>query len=158
MLHDKCYIKRIFIKYEHKRFISNLYSVLEKSEKARESINYRWSKIKQNTNVLRTNEKRNTIKERKEKERKEKEYTLEFLSFYSAYPNKKEKSAAFKVWKKLNGRRPEIDVILAAINNQIEWREKAGDEFRPEWKNPPTWLNKGCWEDELTTKRKKDSW
>jgi hypothetical protein len=42
----------------------------EKSEKARESINKRWQKIKDNTNVIRTNEDRNTIKESKGEESK----------------------------------------------------------------------------------------
>lgn len=44
-----------------------------KSEKARESINKRWNKIKTDTNVLRSNEERNTIKERKEEESKVKD-------------------------------------------------------------------------------------
>lgn len=40
----------------------------DKSEKARESINKRWNKYRNNTNVIRSNDKRNTIKERKEEE------------------------------------------------------------------------------------------
>ena len=85
-----------------------------------------------------------------------KEYTKEFLDFYSAYPNKKEKPAAFKAWEKLNGQRPPLETILTAINKQIEWRKNANGEFRPEWKNPATWLNKGCWDDEV--KEVKPSW
>ena len=85
-----------------------------------------------------------------------KEYTKEFLDFYSAYPNKKEKPAAFKAWEKLNGQRPPLETILTAINKQIEWRKNANGEFRPEWKNPATWLNKGCWDDEV--KEVKSSW
>ena len=43
-----------------------------KSERAKESVNTRWSKTgyERNTNVIRTNEERNTIKERKGKEKK----------------------------------------------------------------------------------------
>ena len=73
----------------------------------------------------------------------------DFLLFWKAYPLKVEKKYALKCWKKLNGNRPAIEIILAAIKKQIEWRNKADGDFRPEWKNPATWLNKGCWDDEL---------
>jgi hypothetical protein len=75
----------------------------------------------------------------------------DFLVFWKAYPNKTEKKYALKCWKKLNGTRPPIEKLLEAIRKQIEWREKANGEFRPEWKNPATWLNRGCWDDELKT-------
>jgi hypothetical protein len=85
-------------------------------------------------------------KEKKEKNIKNNIYTIEFLSFYNAYPNKKEKNAAFNVWQKIN--KPDLETVLNAIEKQIEWRENAPDgEFRPEWKHPATWLNKGCWDD-----------
>jgi hypothetical protein len=79
----------------------------------------------------------------------EKEYSDEFLFFWKTYPSKVEKKYAYKCWKKLNGKRPDIETIILAIKNQIEWREKSNGEFRPDWKNPATWLNKGCWDDEL---------
>lgn len=75
----------------------------------------------------------------------------DFLIFWTAYPNKTEKKYALKCWKKLNGTKPPIEKILEAIRKQTEWRENANGEFRPEWKNPATWLNRGCWEDELKT-------
>jgi phage replication O-like protein O len=77
-------------------------------------------------------------------------YSVDFLLFYNSYPNRKEKEHTFKCWKKLNGKRPPIETILVAIKKQIEWRENANGDFRPEWKHPATWLNKGCWDDELT--------
>ena len=73
----------------------------------------------------------------------------EFIIFWNAYPQKKEKQYAAKIWKKLDGSRPSLDFILSAIKKQKEWRENANGEFRPEWKNPSTWLNRGCWDDEL---------
>lgn len=84
-----------------------------------------------------------------------KKYNDEFLQFWNLYPNKKEKSEAFKKWNRLNGTRPPIEKILKAVQDQIDWRKnvKPG-EFRPEWKHPSTWLNKGCWEDELKTENK----
>lgn len=75
--------------------------------------------------------------------------SADFLLFWKTYPSKTEKKYAWKCWKKLNGTRPTIETILEAIRKQIEWRDNANGEFRPEWKNPATWLNKGCWEDEL---------
>lgn len=52
----------------------------DKSKKAKESVAKRWSKIKNNTNVLRPNESSNTIKESKVKESKvnNKEYPVGF--------------------------------------------------------------------------------
>lgn len=78
-------------------------------------------------------------------------YNPEFEIFYKAYPNKKEKPEAFRRWKKLNGQRPTIEIILEAIRKQIEWRKNAKEgQFRPEWKHPATWLNKGCWNDDVS--------
>jgi hypothetical protein len=87
-------------------------------------------------------------------------YNDEFLAFWKAYPNKKEKPEAFKIWNKLNGSRPPLEKIIEAINKQIEWRKNAKEgEFRPEWKHPSTWLNKGCWDDEVgITEKKESSW
>ncbi len=75
----------------------------------------------------------------------------DFEVFWKAYPNKTEKKYTLKCWGKINSIRPPIEELLEAIRKQTEWREKANGEFRPEWKNPATWLNKGCWEDELKT-------
>ena len=74
----------------------------------------------------------------------------DFDLFYSRFPNKKEKKAAESRWRVLlkSGELPEIGIILNAIKKQIAWRSTANGEFRPEWKNPATWLNKGCWDDE----------
>lgn len=81
----------------------------------------------------------------------------EFSLFWQNYPSKVEKKYALKCWNKLNGTRPAIETILEAIKKQIEWRKNAGkDDFIPPWKNPATWLNKGCWEDEI--KAEKAGW
>jgi hypothetical protein len=78
-------------------------------------------------------------------------YSDEFEIFYAAYPNKKAKMAAWDRWLKMNGIRPNIEVILGAIQRQIDWRADAKKgEFRPEWKHPATWLRNGCWDDEST--------
>jgi hypothetical protein len=97
--------------------------------------------------------------DKKEKTEKNKEYSAEFESFYSLYPVKKEKVEAYKVWKKMNGTRPTIEVILSALQKQIDWRESSEKgEFVPNWKYPATWLNKGCWDDEIGINDKKEAW
>ncbi|MBN1366238.1 MAG: hypothetical protein JW976_15665 [Syntrophaceae bacterium] len=93
----------------------------------------------------RTKEQKNTI------------YSDDFLKFYSAYPNRKDKQAAYRAWNKLNGTRPPLDVLLTAIEDQKAWRKNANGAFRPEWKHPTTWLNKGSWEDDVTQEQK-PSW
>lgn len=96
------------------------------------------------------------LKETKLKETKT--YSEDFLVFYNAYPNKKDKQDAFKAWQKRNGTRPPIESLLNAIALQIKWREDAEPgEFRPVWKNPATWLNKGSWEGEFESEKQESS-
>lgn len=87
-------------------------------------------------------------------------YSDEFLTFWNAYPKRSgSKKAAFENWKRLNGNRPDIDIILQAITKQTEWRNKAGpDEFRPEWKDPERWIKNRMWESEFEPVKSKSSW
>ena len=86
-------------------------------------------------------------------------YTPDFLLFWDAYPNKQDKDDAFKAWKKRDGTRPEVQILLNAIEIQKEWREKAmPDDFRPAWKNPATWINKGSWEGSFEIPKQKGLW
>jgi hypothetical protein len=134
------------------RFWSN--SVLErlqwrcdKSESARKSINKRWDKYR-DTNVIRTNEVRNTKKESKEKENKGKKYSDDFLLFWSSYPRKVGKDAAWLAWVKRNGERPSISDIIKSIERQKttdQWVKDKG-QFIP---HPTTWINGGRWADEV---------
>jgi len=100
---------------------------------------------------------------RTETEQKENKKRLfnekEFEVFYLAYPNHKGKKEALEKWKKLikNNELPELSIVLLAIEKQKLWRQNANGEFRPEWKNPATWLNKGCWEDETNIENQKES-
>jgi hypothetical protein len=84
----------------------------------------------------------------KNKEIRKEEYSKDFLIFYNSYPNKKAPQEAWKSWLKISNR-PPIEKIIEAINKQIEWRKNSNGQFRPEWKHPATWLNKGCWDDEI---------
>lgn len=78
-------------------------------------------------------------------------YSDDFLSFWSSYPKKSgSKKAAYSEWKKLNGDKPPLNTVLAAIKKQIEWRSRAGpNEFRPEWKDPERWIKNRMWEAEI---------
>lgn len=121
----------------------------------KENLN-RYGKTKSTVKVLINPPLRKTLttKETLTKENIQKKYNADFDLFYNAYPNKKSPADALKAWKKLNGTRPPIEKILEAIKKQIEWRENANGEFRPEWKHPATWINKGCWADELNAENK----
>jgi hypothetical protein len=85
-------------------------------------------------------------------------YSADFLSFWECYPNKKEKPHAFNCWNKLNGQRPDLEVIQRAIQKQKDWRKNADGAFRPEWKHPAVWLNKGCWDDIPEVEKEKSRW
>jgi len=73
----------------------------------------------------------------------------DFERFWQAYPKKKSKGDAIKAWKKLNGTKPPIETILAAIAAQSaghDW-QKDGGQFI---KYPASWLNAMGWLDEAT--------
>jgi hypothetical protein len=84
-------------------------------------------------------------------------YSDEFLSFWKAYPNRKGKDAAWKSWKKCNGRRPDIFRLLEIIETQKkseQWKKDNG-QFIP---HPATWLNQGRWADETESPKQKGLW
>jgi hypothetical protein len=80
-------------------------------------------------------------------ENKEHIYTVDFLKFWEAYPNKSGKFEAFKSWKKWG---PDLEVVQKAIQAQTEVKKrlKTQNQFCPEWPNGSTWLNNKRWEDE----------
>ena len=86
------------------------------------------------------------IQERKERIRKERinTYSADFESFWKAYPNKTGKKPAWEKWQKINSRRPQIEVILSAIEKQKQCR-KWKEGYIP---NPLTWVNQERWTDE----------
>jgi hypothetical protein len=84
-------------------------------------------------------------------------YSSEFETFWMAYPKRSgSKSESWKNWEKLNGERPDIEIILAAIESQITWRKNSNGEFRPEWKDPERWIKGKMWEVDLTSASKDD--
>lgn len=81
----------------------------------------------------------------------QKQSTLErrFELFWAAYPKKKAKKTAFNAFKRLNPDENLFNRIMEAIGRARTSKEwlKDGGQFIP---HPSTWLNGGCWEDEIT--------
>lgn len=97
-------------------------------------------------------------KERTEQKERTKERTItssgdeaRFRKFYESYPLRKERQAALKAWRKIKPDDELLQKMLEAIESQVAEKAalKARGEFCPSWKNPATWLSKGCWEDEV---------
>ena len=77
-------------------------------------------------------------------------YSPLFLNFWSKYPSKVGKGAAWKAWKKIKSPSTMMNLIIAAINEQSKsekWKKNNG-QYIP---NPATWLNQCRWEDETNT-------
>jgi hypothetical protein len=75
-------------------------------------------------------------------------YSPEFEQFYAAYPKKRDPDRAWKSWKSRNGSRPEVSILISAINRQKEsadWKKENG-KYIP---YPSTWLNAGAWNNEI---------
>lgn len=81
----------------------------------------------------------------------EKEKTEEaFERFYQAYPLRKEKKGALAKFQQAVRSGIDPEKIIAAARLYAEWLDNGGPrDFRPAPKMPTTWLNKGCWDDEL---------
>lgn len=75
-----------------------------------------------------------------------------FSAFWSAYPRKKSKGQAEKVWKRLSPDGALQGLILAAVERakaSADWQREGG-KFIP---YPATWLNAKGWEDESEIRR-----
>lgn len=127
-------------------------NVLDKSEKARESVKKRWLKrnsnvletnYDSNTNVLETNYDSNTEEKRKEKNRIEENNNIfSFDEFWNMYDKKSDRKKCEDKYKKLS--LVQIEKIKIALPIYI--KSTPDVKFR---KNPTTWLNGECWNDEV---------
>lgn len=80
-----------------------------------------------------------------------------FDDFWTAYPKKKSKEAARRVWDKLRPSEELQSVILQAVENQStspDWT-KAGGQYIP---YPATWLNNRRWEDDEPEQKEPEQW
>jgi hypothetical protein len=84
-------------------------------------------------------------------------FSADFLAFWDAYPEKKEKRAAWRAWGRMKAR-PSTALMVESIRLQQVDRAsaRAKNEFYAPWKNPSTWLTGGCWEDSLKYAAKKE--
>src|SRR3990167_7223966 len=119
------------------------------AEKQRNQFNYN-NKIRfvSVQRYSKRNSKQDTNKNVKNvKNVKNKTYTSDFISFWDCYPKKVAKDAAWKSWQKRNGERPDIAVLISAVENQKKSEQwaKDGGQFIP---HPASWLNQGRWDDE----------
>lgn len=74
-----------------------------------------------------------------------------FEDFWKAYPKKKGKGAALKIWKRLKPSKELTAKILEAVSAQsrsTDWLKENG-QYIP---HPTTWLNQGRWDDETEIK------
>ena len=72
-----------------------------------------------------------------------------FNEFWAEYPKKRSKQAALNAWKRLAPDKELFETIMAALRLQkqsAEWKRDGGQFI----KYPATWLNNGCWNDEMT--------
>jgi hypothetical protein len=122
-------------------------NVGKESQKRNSSENGRKESQKRNTepvNNLSSEAKASSVSAKPRKA----EVAAGFLAFWQAYPKKVGKQEAIRAWSRINGKRPDLETLLAKIEElkTCEQWTKDGGRFVP---NPATWLNRGGWDDEL---------
>lgn len=121
-------------------------------DKLRKALNYFNSNLNLNLNL---NSNSNSVLHRLSKPSS---LSDSFEIFWKNHPGTKTgKKKCYEKWLVINPDQKLFDKIMCAIENQKTWRARAKpDEFRPEWKNPLTWLNQECWEDEIEASKPED--
>jgi hypothetical protein len=137
-----------------------------KRDKARVSITSRWSNNVRNTDVVRTNNERTTskVKESKvnntpivpvsEPSTKADEYSSDFLLFWSTYPKRVDKGAAFKAWNARLKSGALSEIILSGTKRYA--RSVSGGDPRY-IKNPATFLNSLAYENEYGSSEEQEN-
>mgnify|MGYP001596702048 CR=1 FL=1 len=74
------------------------------------------------------------------------DYTPGFCGFWSVYPRRIGKGAAFLSWKR-SGCEVVSEVMVQAVREQLPYLVREGGKFTP---LPATWLNQRRWEDSPT--------
>jgi len=95
------------------------------------------------TSHRQTNDNKQEGKELKNEKKKE-TYSVEFLSFWTAYPRKIGKLNAWKSWIKLKPPLKETLDVVERYKQSEGWKKEEG-RYIP---HPATFLNGGRWEDE----------
>lgn len=68
-------------------------------------------------------------------------FSEDFIAFWSGYPHKVGKDAAWRSWQRRKDR-PALEVITAAVAAYV-----VGKPADRPWLNPATWINQGRWAD-----------
>ena len=83
----------------------------------------------------------------------------QFEKFWSCYPEKKSRQAAWEIFQGLNPTPALFNKIIQALHVQIKNREamQVMGTWVPPWKYPANWLSKQGWEDEETAITKQEN-
>ena len=75
-----------------------------------------------------------------------------FDYFWKYYPGRNtDKKKCLAKWKRDN-LDSKMEEIMNGLGNQIDVRNDIpSNEFKPQWKNPLTWLNGECWKDDFSS-------
>ena len=137
------FFKLIENEWRHTRCDDEISKFHLKSDRAKTANKIRWgSKMDEKSDpdkIATNNHKPITI---------DKEYIDRFDVFWKKYPRKVAKPHALKTWMKIKPDDALVQKILLAINKQ-DLRNR-DIQFVP---HPATWLNRGQWEDEVTSKQ-----
>ena len=87
------------------------------------------------------------------------EYSASFLEFWTIYPLKVGKDAAYKAWKNAKAKHPDATTtqIITAIKGQIAADHFIGNDGQAYIPHPSTWLNQARWTDEVRTQEARAS-
>ena len=134
--------------------------VLQIMESNKVSIEYQYS-IDTSNNSNSNSNSNNSNNSKKEEKYLKKEIIKNFKEFWEIYPKKIGKKKVEDIYFNLleNDKTNQLHKkIISGLKKQIEYRDSVRDDttvFIPEWKHPATWLNQGCWEDEMQMERQK---
>lgn len=142
----------------HKRVDAELAKAIDRSNKARDSVNKRYS-TNEGTNVVQTKEegKQNVPTKKllpQSQSQSYKKHKAFFEEFYSLYPKKRTKQETLDLVTK--SLKPDADLqarIITSLKAQIVNYDnaKSNGQFIPEFPDPVRWLKRKRWEDENTT-------
>lgn len=110
------------------------------------------SKWTTNGQPVDTDKKKNKTKDKRTVQDHAVSTASDFDRFWKAYPNRVGKVKAHEAFIKALGT-VTADRMIEAIEAQIRDRELKArrKQFVPAWKHPATWLNQGCWDDEVSS-------
>jgi hypothetical protein len=92
--------------------------------------------------------------EQQDTEKQQSAYSEAFEFFWTHYPEKKAKGAAWKAWRKIsNSERELCTPAIVAQTKAGNFRGADGKLYTP---HPATWLNARRWEDEIKTRTEKN--